>query len=247
MLKVKRQKLTTHENLAAVWVGINFFFACLVQMESLSWMQWLRIVWDERWLWVFNGQVPHWPLCSVACKLQRKTVSIYDLLQVEMRGLTGVIKFDHQGFRSDFMLDIVELTREGLKKIGTWNASEGVNFTRTYGEAYTQIVEIIQNKTFVVTTILVSLNAPWISFFILEVRVAKANIHKTNVVLSRVLRTWWERRQAKSWRETRNLKDTLWILFTKYPALLDSTIQSNWLRMVVMGPSTGKRANGMGW
>ncbi|XP_066156099.1 glutamate receptor ionotropic, kainate 2 isoform X3 [Euwallacea fornicatus] len=75
---------------------------------------------------------------------------------VEMRGLTGVIKFDHQGFRSDFMLDIVELTRDGLKKIGTWNASEGVNFTRTYGEAYTQIVEIIQNKTFIVTTILSS-------------------------------------------------------------------------------------------
>ncbi|XP_076267894.1 kainate-type ionotropic glutamate receptor subunit 1D [Rhynchophorus ferrugineus] len=75
---------------------------------------------------------------------------------VEMRGLTGVIKFDHQGFRTDFMLDVIELTRDGLKKIGTWNSSEGVNFTRTYGEAYTQIVEIIQNKTFVVTTILSS-------------------------------------------------------------------------------------------
>jgi ionotropic glutamate receptor len=75
---------------------------------------------------------------------------------VEMRGLTGVIKFDHQGFRSDFVLDIIELSKEGLKKIGTWNSTEGVNFTRTYGEAYTQIVEIIQNKTFVVTTILVS-------------------------------------------------------------------------------------------
>ncbi|KAJ8939714.1 hypothetical protein NQ318_009814 [Aromia moschata] len=78
---------------------------------------------------------------------------------VEMRGLTGVIKFDHQGFRSDFVLDIIELSREGLKKIGTWNSTEGVNFTRTYGEAYTQIVEIIQNKTFVVTTIL---SAPYI-------------------------------------------------------------------------------------
>lgn len=72
-----------------------------------------------------------------------------------MRGLTGVIKFDHQGFRSDFTLDIIELNREGLKKIGTWNSTEGVNFTRTYREVYTQIVEIIQNKTFVVTTILV--------------------------------------------------------------------------------------------
>ncbi|KAJ8910748.1 hypothetical protein NQ315_017205, partial [Exocentrus adspersus] len=75
---------------------------------------------------------------------------------VEMRGLTGVIKFDHQGFRSDFVLDIIELSREGLKKIGSWNSTEGVNFTRTYGEVYTQIVEIIQNKTFVVTTILSS-------------------------------------------------------------------------------------------
>lgn len=79
----------------------------------------------------------------------------YGVSQVEMKGLTGVIKFDHQGFRSDFMLDVIELSREGLKKIGTWNSSEGVNFTRTYGEAYTQIVEIIQNKTFIVTTILV--------------------------------------------------------------------------------------------
>lgn len=72
-----------------------------------------------------------------------------------MKGLTGVIKFDHQGFRSDFMLDVIELRRDGLNKIGTWNSSEGVNFTRTYGQTYTQIVEIIQNKTFSVTTILV--------------------------------------------------------------------------------------------
>lgn len=84
------------------------------------------------------------------------------VMQVEMKGLTGVIKFDHQGFRSDFMLDVVELSREGLKKIGTWNSSEGVNFTRTYGEAYTQIVEIIQNKTFVVTTIMVCLESVFI-------------------------------------------------------------------------------------
>ncbi|XP_043279379.1 glutamate receptor ionotropic, kainate 2 isoform X2 [Venturia canescens] len=74
---------------------------------------------------------------------------------VEMTGLTGVIKFDHQGFRSDFTLDIIELnSKEGLKKIGTWNSTEGVNFTRSFGDAYTQIVENLQNKTFIVTTIL---------------------------------------------------------------------------------------------
>lgn len=74
-----------------------------------------------------------------------------------MLGLTGIIRFDNQGFRSNFLLDIVELNKDGLKKIGTWNSTEGVNFTRTYGEVYTQIVESLQNKTFVVTTILVSI------------------------------------------------------------------------------------------
>ncbi|CAG4929976.1 unnamed protein product [Colias eurytheme] len=75
---------------------------------------------------------------------------------VEMKGLTGVIKFDHQGFRSDFTLDIIELTRDGLQKAGTWNASEGVNYTRSYGDNQKQIVEILQNKTLIVTTILSS-------------------------------------------------------------------------------------------
>ncbi|XP_011304729.1 glutamate receptor ionotropic, kainate 2 isoform X3 [Fopius arisanus] len=74
---------------------------------------------------------------------------------VEITGLTGLIKFDHQGFRSDFMLDIIELNnKDGLKKIGTWNSTEGVNFTRTFVDVYTQIVESLQNKTFIVTTIL---------------------------------------------------------------------------------------------
>ncbi|XP_063381391.1 glutamate receptor ionotropic, kainate 2 isoform X3 [Cydia fagiglandana] len=73
---------------------------------------------------------------------------------VEMKGLTGVIKFDHQGFRSDFTLDIIELTRDGLQKAGIWNSSEGVNYTRSYGENQKQIVEILQNKTLIVTTIL---------------------------------------------------------------------------------------------
>ncbi|XP_012273725.1 glutamate receptor ionotropic, kainate 2 isoform X1 [Orussus abietinus] len=76
---------------------------------------------------------------------------------VEMIGLTGIIKFDHEGFRSDFVLDIIELnSKEGLKKIGIWNSTDGVNFTRSYGDVYTQIVESLQNKTFIVTTILSS-------------------------------------------------------------------------------------------
>lgn len=73
-----------------------------------------------------------------------------------MKGLTNVIKFDHQGFRTDFILDIVELNPTGLKLVGNWNSSQGVNFTKTYGEHQKEIVENLKNKTLIVTTILVS-------------------------------------------------------------------------------------------
>lgn len=77
---------------------------------------------------------------------------------VEMKGLTNVIKFDHQGFRTDFVLDIVELTTNGVRKIGTWNSTlpEGINFTRTFSQKQQEIEATLKNKTLIVTTILVS-------------------------------------------------------------------------------------------
>lgn len=75
---------------------------------------------------------------------------------MEISGLTGVIKFDNQGFRTDFELDVVEVNKEGLSKIGTWNSSQGINFTRSFVEAYSSIVDNLHNKTLVVTLILVS-------------------------------------------------------------------------------------------
>ena len=75
---------------------------------------------------------------------------------VEMRGLTDVIKFDHQGFRTDFILDIIELSPLGLKKVGTWNSTQGVNLTRTYTDQQKEIKEILANRTLVVSTILSS-------------------------------------------------------------------------------------------
>ena len=37
--------------------------------------------------------------------------------QIEMNGLTGKIKFDQRGQRSDFELDIIELKRDGLTRV----------------------------------------------------------------------------------------------------------------------------------
>ncbi|XP_023319330.1 glutamate receptor ionotropic, kainate 1-like [Trichogramma pretiosum] len=81
---------------------------------------------------------------------------------VEMTGLTGTIKFDNQGFRSDFTLEIMELnTKNGLEEIGSWNSSFGINFTRSFREVYTQMIDSLQNKSFIVTTILSAPYCMW--------------------------------------------------------------------------------------
>ena len=72
-----------------------------------------------------------------------------------MKGLTGTIKFDQHGLRSDFTLEIVELKKDGLIKVGVWMENMGVNFTRNFTENYNEIVDSLQNKTLVVTTIFV--------------------------------------------------------------------------------------------
>lgn len=74
-----------------------------------------------------------------------------------MTGLTGLIKFDHEGFRTDIQLDIVEVTAEGLVKKGSWNTSEGINFTQTIIESEEEVVSSLdmRNVTFVVMISLV--------------------------------------------------------------------------------------------
>lgn len=75
-----------------------------------------------------------------------------------MTGLTGLIKFDHEGFRTDIQLDIVEVTAEGLVKKGSWNTSEGINFTQTLIiESEEEVASTVdmRNVTFVVMISLV--------------------------------------------------------------------------------------------
>ena len=43
--------------------------------------------------------------------------SSYCLYQVELEGLTGKIKFDQQGLRTEFTLQIVELKKHGLENV----------------------------------------------------------------------------------------------------------------------------------
>lgn len=145
-----------------------------------------------------------------------------------MKGLTNLIKFDNQGFRSDFVLDIIELSQNGIRKVGDWNSTngqywcwkiisstnlikwiyflfEGVNFTRSYGEQQQDIVENLKNKTLVVTTILVR------RFFTI-----KHSNQKLKISFYRAHPIACEKKQQKSYRATTNLKDMQLIWFTKF-------------------------------
>nr|AUF73080.1 ionotropic receptor [Anoplophora chinensis] len=42
---------------------------------------------------------------------------------MSVEGLTGTVKFDFEGFRKDFIVDILELAPAGLLRVGSWNSS----------------------------------------------------------------------------------------------------------------------------
>ncbi|KAG8176522.1 hypothetical protein JTE90_018995, partial [Oedothorax gibbosus] len=73
---------------------------------------------------------------------------------INVKGLTGDIKFDHHGFRSDFKLKILELTYEGLRESGEWNIHTGLNMTTNLTRAAEEIIQSLKNKTLTVTTLL---------------------------------------------------------------------------------------------
>jgi len=72
--------------------------------------------------------------------------------EVEYVGLTGEIKFDSEGFRTKFPLDLMEKVRNRLKKTAIWTEAGGVNYTLTATEMIGQAVMKLQNKTLRITT-----------------------------------------------------------------------------------------------
>lgn len=74
-----------------------------------------------------------------------------------LHGLTGMVQFDNEGLRTNIVLDIMELSYNGLQRIGTWNSSgsDGLRITRLLPPPSGQDSESLQNKTFIVLTALV--------------------------------------------------------------------------------------------
>lgn len=77
---------------------------------------------------------------------------------MEYDGLSGPMAFNaDNGHRTFFRLEIIELAKEGFKKIGTWDPEHGINYTRTVSQMYSDIVQSITTKEFIVTSRIVSI------------------------------------------------------------------------------------------
>ena len=86
---------------------------------------------------------------------------------VEFIGLTGPIKFDTSGLRTQFELDLMELQVTGLERVGTWNSLDHLEAGRKQEDiSGEKNSDPMANKTFVITTILVRLR----TCFILNVK-----------------------------------------------------------------------------
>ena len=55
---------------------------------------------------------------------------------MDFEGLTGRVHFEN-GQRKDFRLEVIELTKNGLEKTGTWNPKQKINITKSFKERHT--------------------------------------------------------------------------------------------------------------
>lgn len=82
-----------------------------------------------------------------------------------MEGLTGLIKFDTAGFRTNFQLDIVRVTEDGLKKIGIWKSTNASKWSVEWlleSQPPKFDVELsLQNKTFIILIAIVRTTKRW--------------------------------------------------------------------------------------
>ncbi|XP_064489390.1 glutamate receptor ionotropic, kainate 2-like [Ornithodoros turicata] len=73
---------------------------------------------------------------------------------VNIKGLTGDLRLNDQGLRTDFGLNVIEMKKEGFRKVGTWSHRTGIIFESGYSRQKSEeFSEGFYNRTFRVTTI----------------------------------------------------------------------------------------------
>uniref|UniRef100_A0AAY5K616 Glutamate receptor, ionotropic, AMPA 1a n=1 Tax=Esox lucius TaxID=8010 RepID=A0AAY5K616_ESOLU len=78
------------------------------------------------------------------------------LQQVRIEGLTGHVQFNEKGHRTNYTVSVMELSPSGPLKVGYWNENKNYVNTAVYTPAVEDYFLGLQNRTYIVTTILES-------------------------------------------------------------------------------------------
>lgn len=72
---------------------------------------------------------------------------------INVQGLTGNIRFNPNGHRTDMKLSILEITHNGFREAGEWTMHGGINITTNYSRQLEEARLHLMNKTLIVTTL----------------------------------------------------------------------------------------------
>lgn len=72
---------------------------------------------------------------------------------INIQGLTGNIRFNPNGHRTDMKLTVMEITHNGLREAGEWTMHGGINITTNYSRQLEEARLHLMNKTLIVTTL----------------------------------------------------------------------------------------------
>ena len=75
---------------------------------------------------------------------------------MEMEGMTGKIRFDEFGRRSDVRFDILEYYSGEFKRVAWWEPGQNITQTQTETEKEAEMAKTLQTKNFIVASRIVS-------------------------------------------------------------------------------------------
>ncbi|CAF3385471.1 unnamed protein product [Rotaria sp. Silwood1] len=99
-------------------------------------------------------------ITSLTCDAQKPWIhgSAFSLFlkKFEANGITGKIKFDENGLRTDVSFEVVDLAADGVQKNGNWssNIPNRLEIRRNFTKDYETRKKEIQNQTLKVTTVI---------------------------------------------------------------------------------------------
>ncbi|RXG61714.1 Glutamate receptor ionotropic, kainate 2 [Armadillidium vulgare] len=138
---IYQQEMAMGTETALMYDAVHLFMTAIQALDNSTDVQISPLVCDGEDAWIHGNSLINY------------------MKLVNISGLTGEVEFDSLGFRTNFELEIIELSIEGFTKVGTWSKKKGTNYTRTYQDIHNKTIEGLRNRTLIVSF---AFNSPYV-------------------------------------------------------------------------------------